>query len=112
MPSQALAKEEALRALKASWRVIDWRLRCEDKKLRAQAALTEALIILRAGKGLRGEEAPQIDLGGLQKKNFMGCPRAPLALKGRLKQASGKKLHFQPLVMKSEPRVQRHTWTF
>jgi len=113
IPDRALTIDEVLAAQAVC--EDDWQSHCAQPDFLLDIALTGVLITTVFGAGLRGEEVPQIDLGGLRKHWHEGTehPRqehVPLVLKGRFKQTVGEKLYFQPLAVKSNSGVEYKLW--
>lgn len=112
IPDRALTIDELIGALQILEE--DWNSMSSQISLLLPIALTGALIVSGFGAGLRGEEIPQIDLGGLRKHWHEGSehshPHVPLVLKGRFKQTTGEKLYFQPLAVRSKSGVEYKLW--
>ena len=113
IPDRALTIDEVLHA-----QIVledDWQSQQNNVEALLPIALTGALLMASVGAGLRGEELPQIDLGGLRKHWYEGTahPRTehvPLVLKGRFKQTVGEKLYFQPLAVRSRSGLEYRLW--
>lgn len=113
IPDRALTIDEILAALAIL--EDDWQSHRTQLEVLLPTALTGALLVSGFGAGLRGEEIPQIDVGGLRKHWSEGTdhPRVkhvPLVLKGRFKQTVGEKLYFQPLAVESNSGVKYQLW--
>lgn len=112
IPDRALTIDELIGALQILEE--DWNSMSSQISLLLPIALTGALIVSGFGAGLRGEEIPQIDLGGLRKHWHEGSehshPHVPLVLKGQFKQTTGEKLYFQPLAVRSKSGVEYKLW--
>lgn len=93
----------------------DWQSHSSHPEVLLPITLSGVLFSGVFGSGLRGEEIPQIDLGGLRKHWHEGSehPRqahVPLVLKGRFKRQVGEKLYFQPLAVRSNSGVEYKLW--
>jgi len=113
IPNRAITIDEILAALAIC--EDDWGAHGSKLALLLPIVLTGALLVSGVGAGLRGEEIPQINIGGLQKHWEEGTqhPRqehVPLVLKGHFKQTVGEKLYFQPLAVCSKSGIPCRLW--
>lgn len=82
---------------------------------RLETALTGAMLVMGFGGSLRGEELPQVDVGGIRKhwREAMGYhrkPHVPLVLAGRFKGMIGEKQYIQPLAIRSDTGIPYRLW--
>jgi hypothetical protein len=113
IPDRAMMIDEVLAVLEVL--EDDWNAHQNNLDVLYTTAMTAASLVSGIGAGLRGEELPQIDLGGLRKYWSEGAthprkPHVPLVLKGRFKQTVGEKLYFQPLANVTKSGIQIQRW--
>lgn len=113
LPDRAMTWDEVLAAQALCEE--DWQEHRDHPEYLLSVALAGVLFTSCIGAGLRGEEIPLIDIGGLRKHWHEGVEHrrkkhVPLVLKGRFKRMLGEKLYFQPLAVRSKSGLQYRLW--
>jgi hypothetical protein len=92
----------------------DWTRESLSKQERLEVALSGVLLTTGFGAALRGEEIPQIEVGGIRKYWNEAVnhevPHVPLTLIGRFKRTTGEKLYVQPLAVRSDSGISYRKW--
>jgi len=112
LPDQALTLDVLLVSLELLEE--DW-VKATDAASKLEISLTGAMMALGYLAGLRGEEIPLTELGGLRKHWSEGveCRRkthVPLVLAGRFKRQVGPKVYIQPLTPVSKSGIKLQLW--
>ena len=113
IPDRALLREELMGCLNVLEG--DWDDNALGAEGRLETALTGALMVVGFGASLRGEELPQIDVGGIRKHwreavGYHPKPHIPLVLAGRFKGMIGERQYVQPLAIRSNTGIPYRLW--